>query len=372
MPTGDGLLARLMPPDGRLTAGQLRGLAEAAARCGNGIVEVTARGSVQVRGLRANTVAPFAATLAGLGLDAPAGPTLHVGPLAGLDPAAQADPRPLAAALRALPPVAGLSPKLAVVLDGGGDLSLDGLSADIRLVAQDAERWLVGLDDTPLGLVAAGRAPAVVDALLAAIAARGATARGRDLRTAAPELRRRLKLDAPPPRRHAPAGDPIGRMAVGNHTVVGIALAFGQAEAGELVALAEGADEFRLAPGRVLLAVDPPADFFSRAERLGFIVGAGDPRRAIAACPGAPRCASGLIDARGIAAALARALDRPRAIHVSGCAKGCAHPAPAALTVVGTEAGAALVRDGTARDAAWITVPADRVVAAVAAEAVAA
>ena len=32
-------------------------------------------------------------------------------------------------------------------------------------------------------------------------------------------------------------------------------------------------------------------------------------------------------------------------IHVSGCAKGCAHPAPAPLTVVGTERGCGISRD---------------------------
>ena len=38
-------------------------------------------------------------------------------------------------------------------------------------------------------------------------------------------------------------------------------------------------------------------------------------------------------------------------IHISGCAKGCAHPAPAALTVVGTERGCGIVRHGSARAA---------------------
>jgi precorrin-3B synthase len=36
-------------------------------------------------------------------------------------------------------------------------------------------------------------------------------------------------------------------------------------------------------------------------------------------------------------------------IHLSGCRKGCAHPAPAAVTVVGTEIGCGIIRDGSAR-----------------------
>jgi precorrin-3B synthase len=99
--------------------------------------------------------------------------------------------------------------------------------------------------------------------------------------------------------------------------------------------------------------------FAAAAEQLGFIVRAGDPRRRIAACPGAPACASGFIDTRRFAAALAPQLAGLRdgiAVHVSGCAKGCAHPAPAPLTVVGGADGCGIVRNGTARAAPWIHV----------------
>ena len=46
-------------------------------------------------------------------------------------------------------------------------------------------------------------------------------------------------------------------------------------------------------------------------------------------------------------------------MHVSGCAKGCAHPAPAPLTIVGTSQGCGIVRDGTARDMPETYVAAD-------------
>ena len=36
-------------------------------------------------------------------------------------------------------------------------------------------------------------------------------------------------------------------------------------------------------------------------------------------------------------------------IHISGCAKGCAHPGAAALTVVGTERGCGIVHAASAR-----------------------
>jgi precorrin-3B synthase len=60
--------------------------------------------------------------------------------------------------------------------------------------------------------------------------------------------------------------------------------------------------------------------------------------------------------APAIAAAAAPSLEGAFKIHVSGCAKGCAHPAPAALTIIGTEAGCALVGNGAARDTPFMTV----------------
>lgn len=42
-------------------------------------------------------------------------------------------------------------------------------------------------------------------------------------------------------------------------------------------------------------------------------------------------------------------LDTSLTLHISGCAKGCAHPGAAMLTLVGDENGAGLVVDGTAK-----------------------
>jgi precorrin-3B synthase len=114
----------------------------------------------------------------------------------------------------------------------------------------------------------------------------------------------------------------------------------------------------RPAPDRVLLlgtlSEANAAATRRAAERLGFVTEPRDPRRRIVACPGASSCASGLIASRVLAAEIAQHLPLYGdgiAVHVSGCAKGCAHPAPAPLTIVGTEQGCGIVRDGSARTA---------------------
>jgi precorrin-3B synthase len=159
-----------------------------------------------------------------------------------------------------------------------------------------------------------------------------------------------------------PPAEPIGRHSLRDGCVaLGLALAFGHAHAEVLcelarVAASHGARSVRPAPGRALLLLglaEPDAVALScAAEALGFVVRTDDPRRAIVACPGKPACASGFIAARALAAEIApRVPAQSGTIHISGCTKGCAHPAPAALTVVGTERGCGIVRNGSARAA---------------------
>ncbi|MFC0012911.1 precorrin-3B synthase [Devosia nitrariae] len=327
MPTGDGLLARFRPIDSTLTPAALTAVARAAEAYGNGLIEITARGSLQVRGLTAATAAPLARAIrAAVAVEE--GVPIETAPLAGLDPAERADPRPLAAALRRAIANAGLaerlSPKVTVIVDGG--MILASLAADIRVEAAEGG-WRIDAGE------ALGEAAAIAATLgkLDAIAARGPLARAR----------------RPAPAASIPA--PIGTLELADGThALGLALPFGSIEAPALAAFAEaagnaGAREVRLAPRRGFYVVGPGAGAVTRlrqrADALGFVADPADPRLAIAACAGRDGCASGGIATRALAARLAQAapsfLDGSIALHVSGCAKGCAHPRPASLVLVG-------------------------------------
>jgi precorrin-3B synthase len=407
MPTGDGLLVRLAPTEA-MPVDAFIGLSAAARRHGNGIIEVTARGSVQVRGLTPRSAPLFAADVARLGILASDGLPVLTNPLLD-EPDAAIDAGPLAADLRgalAATQIA-LAPKVSVVIDGGGALHLDAHSADIRLRAAGpagASQWHLALharralplpergrleegvaghgcgasgsaaDPHPppeegggspwLGAVAPERAVGIVVAILREIAVLGPHARAADLLRShgVDGLRAQFGIvPAPVPERRPPA-QMIGRHALRDASLaLGIALPFGHAEADALAELGRraslhGARAIRPAPDRALMLTGVPqshaAGLAAAAADLGFIVDADDPRRRIAACPGAPACASGFIPARELAAALAPRLVRLRegvGLHISGCAKGCAHPAPAALTVVGDTQGCGIIRDGTAR-----------------------
>jgi precorrin-3B synthase len=381
MPTGDGLLVRLLPI-GTIALDTFADLCATARQLGNGIIEVTSRGSIQIRGLSAATAPRFAAAIAALGIAAEDGIPVLTNPLAGLDAEDIIDAGALAADLRlALARsllARRLSTKVSVAIDGGGALDLDGIAADVRLRAEAVDGVAAlcvsvggdGRSATHLGCVASRDGVEVATRLLEVLAQRGRVARMRDvtaadgiavLRSAVADL----IIHDGAARSENRFSDAIDLHPLRDGTFAyGVGLAFGHADATSLQRLTEtaevaGARGMRAAPGRVLMVVgltqQTASSFALAAEALDFIVRAGDPRRHVVACAGAPICASADIAARAIAPQIAAAaaphLDGSFKIHISGCTKGCAHPAPAALTIVGTSSGCALIANGATRDA---------------------
>jgi precorrin-3B synthase len=151
METGDGLLVRLHPWSGTLTASQAGAIADAARRFGNGLLDISSRGNVQIRGVTADSHAALVAHLSAAGLadgvrpDAPYRLCL-TSPLAGMDASDLIDASALAERIEAeTSALAGLPAKVSIVVDGGGAMPLDGIDADLRLVALDEKRLAVGL-----------------------------------------------------------------------------------------------------------------------------------------------------------------------------------------------------------------------------------
>ena len=193
MPTGDGLLVRLLPVSGGLSPKSLIGLCKSAARYGNGVVEVTSRGSLQFRGFSDASALAFAEDVEDLGIAVRVGVSVETSPLAGLDLGEVANPLPVAERIRSAISAAGLAerlgPKVSVVIDGGGHVTMDSVAADARLTSERhgvAVRWrllIAGDADTatPVALFEEDAAVAAVLTILSGIAERGRDARARDL-----------------------------------------------------------------------------------------------------------------------------------------------------------------------------------------------
>jgi precorrin-3B synthase len=367
MPTGDGLLARLAVAHA-IPLDALAALCAAAQAHGNGIMEITSRGSLQVRELTTTSAPAFAAAVETLDIvDAVAGRVL-ANPLAGLDPQEIFDVSGAADRLRELLVESGLAaklaPKVSIVVDGGGALHLDAVPCDIRLRAEIASGEVgfhVALasdstNENTLGTFAPEVVVGTVLDLLHAIAAQGSRARARDrplVSTCAGAVNTN--------RAYVPA-EPIGTHGLRDgSTAIGVGLPFGHSDAGTLQRLidearAAGATSARPAPGRALLLIGvAPAQasrFVAKAEQLGFLTTPNDPRRRVVACAGAPACAAAEIPTRALAPTIAAAARfANQTIHVSGCVKGCAHSASADLTIVGIGGKCGIVPNGRAQDA---------------------
>jgi sulfite reductase beta subunit-like hemoprotein len=337
MAAGDGFLVRVKPRVEGISTAQLRALAEAGAKYGSGRIEITNRGNFQLRGFSAASVAPFAAAMLEAGLASAEGQAerrrnIAVAPGLGADMMGFA--RRLEAWLEQDDRLHALPAKFGFAVGEVADI------ADICILPGAAP--LVVLPGH--GSVPASDPLATVQALTHAflVLAAGLTPRPRRLRDLLATIgadsfcsaAAGLTIQAFAPAESQPELLP-GAFALG--------LAFDGQTSAQLRRAADLAERF--GNGRLrttidrtllLLGVGDHIGLVEAAREQNFIVDPADPRRRIKACAGRPGCGEALADVRAVAAGLAPLWAGPGTLHVSGCAKGCAAPSGAAVTLVAT------------------------------------
>ncbi len=385
METGDGLLVRVRVSAGRMSLDQAAAVAEAAIACGNGSLSLSGRGNLQLRGLSERTLPDLHVRLDAAGL-IDADPEIErlrnivVSPLDDIDGESTFDLAPGVASLEKRLAEDGrlrrLPAKFSFVLDALGRLPVGDIDADIRFEADASAGatnfavFLAGEDGlaATCGVGEAGEAAARLASAFLALAGAGAGAarRMRPLveRIGAKAVFAEARFETRPAmrsQRRASLGELLGTHIFGGAIVVGAAAAFGAIEAESLKALIEraratGASGLRLTPWRAFLiaGLEPrrAPSFVAASAKLGFILDADDPRLRVVACPGAPACLHAHRRLREDATRWAALLPNGEgpALHVSGCAKGCARPAPTTATLTATSAGYDLVLEGRAGD----------------------
>ncbi|MFZ3493829.1 precorrin-3B synthase [Streptomyces sp. 5.8] len=367
----DGYLARVRIPGGLLTGRQASVLALAADRFGDGHLELTSRGNVQLRGLAEGCGAVLAELLDGAGLlPAPGHERIRnivATPLSGIlsperphvTPWVGELDRLLCASTRA----AALSGRFLFAIDDGrGDVA--ALDPDVTVLGGPRGRALVRLG--------AARDAVEVDAPEAPRAALLAAEYFLDSADAAgtrawrvSELPAVHALDAgefavrlaaagiaavrvpevawpyaPPPKPWGPGGPgdrtplcvlpPLGRLTADQWRVLVNVAAAGETDDGEL----------RITPWRSIVlpraSTRRPVDGYARLEAAGLSVAPDGPWESVTACTGQPGCAKALSDVRADARAVVDAGGGAPAgpagapVHWSGCERRCGHPRGAA------------------------------------------
>lgn len=401
----DGGLCRIKLPGGELRAEQALAIAEAVDAHASGVIEVTNRANLQLRGVRAGHEAALSERLlrAGLGpqvalrqalsgtqdqvesvpimpITAAAADdvrNLMISPAAGRDAQASYDTRPLAAAILSLlqseSRLTALSPKFALLLDGGERLAMLDHPHDIWLSAMPAygvEPWFAfGLAGHPstrhrcaLAAVRPAQVPALIRALLHTFLdlARPDDTRMRHLLAAYSHdaileqvstrvdfpLRRGADVDA---WRRGDANPALRfgahRQRTGNLWHVGGQPSLGRIDAATLRGLAQlaiehGNGRVNMTPWQSVLLPDVAKPCVPHTENgldaLGLIRDAAHPLAGLVACAGSTGCAKSCADTKADALHLSQHLPAGVEVHLSGCIRSCAaaHCAPYTLLAV--------------------------------------
>jgi precorrin-3B synthase len=382
----DGGLCRIRLPGGALAAAHARAIADAALAHASGVIELTNRANVQVRGVKAGSEIALAEALmhAGLGPQADAGVcgdvaqestaiaddlrNLMLSPLAGHDPQALFDTTtlvaPILATLQREPRFAALSPKFALLVDGGERLAALDHPHDIWLAALNTStasvQFAFGLAGCPhdgaLAAVAPEHVPALIRALLHAFLdlARPDDLRMRDvlarhsadavLEQAQQYLHFTPAHDEAIPAWQRTRVDTAKRL--GAHPLhtdgsgyVGAQPPLGRLDAATLHALASLAESsgdatLRITPWQGVLLPNVRAhalaDTLARLAALGLVADPAAPLARLIACTGSAGCAKSHADTKADAQRLAAHLSAGAEVHLSGCERSCAaaHRAP--------------------------------------------
>ncbi|MFY9487148.1 MAG: hypothetical protein WAP35_00420 [Solirubrobacterales bacterium] len=354
----DGYLARVRLPSGRLSATQASTLATASRR-GNGIVELTVRGNVQIRGLAAGSGASLAELLVEGGFSV--APTHErarnfiASPLAGRHPASLAETDEIVDTLdreiRADDRLSELSGRFLFAVDDGSNL-ISSDDADVALVAEADGAFrlqLTGLETeitvradqaAALGLRAANTFLDLQSELGVRAWRLGEIASGPEqisrmlgtiTRPRTPRTARRLEcgtIEQRDGKFALTAMPPLGRLDGSTLDQLSKLL---RAETTEL----------RLSPTRTISVLDLPKSRVNAAQRdiarIGLAVAPNSGWEGLSACAGTGACAKALIDVRAAAALRAKASNRrtmrPSVEHWSACQRRCGEPKAAEITV---------------------------------------
>lgn len=398
----DGALARVRLPGGLLTVRQADVLARLSDELGDGRLDLTSRGNVQLRGLPAACGGELAARLHEAGL-LPSEQhdrvrNVAASPLCGLDGPAPADVHAWARALDRLlcanPNITELSGRFLFGMDDGrGDIA--ALAPDVTLIATNDGHAL-------LSYAAAGsclRVPAAHAPRAAVLAAEWFLAERRRTGSTAWRIAelpagQRPRLDvlgqrlaaegitAGPAERAPRPGAPTAPGLVpgpGGRTALSVTAPLGRLSSGQWRLLygtagAAGTGELRVTPWRGIVVPGLPADAaparLAALAAADLVTSADSARHRAGACAGRPGCAKSRADVRADAAAcLARsAPGQSLPVYWSGCERRCGRPGGGRwVDVLATADGYRIaVRDG-ATETAPVTVPAADLAGAVAA-----
>ncbi|MFM8607499.1 MAG: precorrin-3B synthase [Hyphomicrobiales bacterium] len=387
MESGDGLIVRLRVTGGVLSLKQARAIAKASTDYGNGVMDLSSRANLQLRGVTQETWPKLIEKLVRYDLidtneDAESVRNVMASPLSGIDPTSLIDITPHVKALedhlKSTKSLHHLPAKFGFLIDDGGAFPIKDFSTDINFEAvrdNETVSFAIRLAEAEdIALIRPEDLVKTADALAHYFinARRGHEDRIRRMKNLVEqegarkifstiEIETFRAIHAPIDKREA-RQSPIGLHRFRTFGCLGLAAPFGRWPAKILSDLVHFAEQqnihsLRLTPWRALLLPDISDDAAEEARALFndvLITNPRDPRLVVAACSGKPACLHASVKTQEDALTFSKLFKSPSLseirLHVSGCEKGCAHPRSSSVTLIGREGLYDLVINGKAND----------------------
>lgn len=342
MMSGDGLLVRMRPRSGRMTADKARTVADLVRRFGNGLIDLTSRAGLQIRGVTEDAHSELLRALVAEEL-VDADPEIEARRNIVVTPfwiSGDLTDRLERALSRRLAELPQMSAKSGIAIDTGTEPVLQDVSADFRFERDGKGGLLLRADGAERGwsIDEAGAFDALNEMAAWFVETGGGESARMKRHVSKVSLPGNWRLAVP-----ADGGDVRAPGRTKKGAVVGVP--FGAMSADALAGLLAETD-----PGFV--QVMPRRSLYLETARPvthpAFIHDPSDHLLDVAACPGVPRCTQATVPTRSVARQLAeRGIGT---LHVSGCAKGCARSGPADVTLVGRDGTFDLVMSGSVGD----------------------
>ncbi|WP_249977942.1 cobalamin biosynthesis protein CobG [Vreelandella olivaria] len=327
MATGDGLLVRVRPPLGELSRAQVLAMCDAADTYGNGLIELTSRANIQLRGSSESSWPDLMAFLVESAL-VDANPEAERQPQCMYVPDWQVGDQThtLARLVQARgKEIASMPAKVGIAIDTGDAPVLGDAAADFRIERSREGDLLVRTEGYDAGTPVSSPEAAVEQLIRLThwFVASGGREAGRMRRHREP-----LPEWAPAIKSPAPAGP---RLALGKHEsgmVYGLPFGRAPAAAWRAAVASNAVTHMRVTPWRRLLVKGADSPSVN-----GLISDDQDKRLLMDVCPGAPYCAQASVATQPLAERMSGLIENT--VHISGCAKGCARQSPSAVCLVG-------------------------------------
>ncbi len=340
MLSGDGFLVRIYPILGHLSRAQIKGIAAIAERFGNGNMDLTNRGGLQLRGVARGNFEGLIEAVDRLKLlkTEPTHSKVICSPFWKDRARYEKVINEVNLYLSKFP---SLPKKFLISLDLERQASLGSIPADIKVEAFRGNKYILRPNGNLAGLlVSLNQLPELIFKMTQwLVDYYYPITRGRRFENDFCEgvefpsfgfdrVEQIHKIQTPQ----------IGNCM--DSFIVGVP--FGALSAKTLYDIADLGSGMRLTPWRRLILENAQG-----IEHPELISDADDPRLWISACVGKPSCSQGKVKTRNLAELIAKNVkfypnqpslnDLEMRVHVSGCSKGCANPGKAILTLVGLD-----------------------------------